>query len=293
MLDNQSFAPEQTTFGSVEELYRAVRAVAVEDHSNVVFTVLNWDYIQIGRLWVQFMRKAGVSNFFVVCTDEECERVLKSEGVSTLLVTPENEKSRDALTLKGSTFANDYAVFVVSLKFQIMARLLELGWDAVFSDVDALWLKNPLKYFSKVGADIMFQPASFPDSVKKKWGFTVCTGLLSVKTSSQTVQLFETAQMSFAGSDQAALNNVLIRYYDIEWAQRPTRWEHCHVFRGWRAPIRGTCGRSGVTFAALPHSRFQRHNVNRISTRYALVCHPNSPKSEPGKLQIFRHLGLI
>jgi hypothetical protein len=274
-------------------LQQVVRSVVAADHTRVVFTVLNSEYSDIGRLWARLLRKAGVSNFFIVCTDEKCESIFKSEGIATLLLTPQGDVSSEKLSVKTSTFPNDYAVFVVSLKFQVMAALLKAGWDAVFSDVDALWLKNPLNYIYSMDRDVVFQPASFPKDVKQAWGFTVCTGFLGLRSSGKTVQLLQAAQAAFAGSDQAAFNTVLMRDYAIGWNARPERWEHCHVFRGWAAPIYGTCLASGLTFAALPHSRFQRHNVNRASTRYAVVCHPNSPKSEPGKLQVFRALGLV
>jgi hypothetical protein len=43
---------------------------------------------------------------------------------------------------------------------------------------------------------------------------------------------------------------------------------------------------------ALPHVYYQRHKVTPTDLGHAVICHPNSPKNEAAKIELFRSLGL-
>ena len=94
------------------------------------------------------------------------------------------------------------------------------------------------------------------------------------------------------GSDQRALNQLMLDACRVHWQRRPVDWEHCAIEGGWTSPILGKCSVRGLAFLALPHVYFQRHNVVRENLEQAVVCHPNAPKNQAEKIEIFRALGL-
>jgi hypothetical protein len=208
---------------------------------------------------------------------------------------PRVEIARDRRSLE-TDFASDFTIFVISLKFQIARELLELGVDAWFSDVDAIWLANPHASLDAVEGDVLFQVGSFPADVKAVWGFTACTGFTLFRNSAPARRVLDDACRIFAAEgdydDQVTLNRVL-RRYAIGWdSAPPARWEHCAIADGWTEPIRGSSATTALRLAALPHAYFQRHEVTVRHRGHAVICHPNSPKNERDKIDVLRSFGL-
>lgn len=55
-------------------------------------------------------------------------------------------------------------VFDVDMIFmyQVMSCLLEYGWDVLLSDIDSVWLKDPIKDLSQIEGDIVASRVSWP-----------------------------------------------------------------------------------------------------------------------------------
>lgn len=257
-----------------------------------LFTVISQEYANLGLAWaIKVKEVTGIKPHFI-CTDEESSSLMKANGFPcTTYPFAESDFLARQKNYGEIHFPNQKAVFTISLKLAVAAEYLRAGYTVLYSDVDAIWLKNPLTDLAPIDADFLFQPGSFPDDAKTLWGFSVCTGFFLMRPSPQTIEFADAVHAKFDGDDQRTLNDVLMTNYDLDWSSRPEGWEHCLLQDGWIKTVLGHCKRTGLTTAALPHSYYQRHGVESDTCDHAIVCHPNSPKDEEGKFEAFEKLG--
>ncbi|OSQ45271.1 putative nucleotide-diphospho-sugar transferase [Marivita geojedonensis] len=258
-----------------------------------LFTVISEEYAKLGLAWgLQVKEVTGIKPHFV-CSDEESFRYLKSHRFPcTKYAFVEANFAPEEKNYGEIHFPTEKAVFTISLKLEVASEYLKSGYTILYSDVDAIWLKNPLADLKSIDADFLFQPGSFPDDAKKLWGFSACTGFFLMRPSPQAAAFADTVRSSFDGDDQRTLNQVLLNNYHIDWSERPEAWEHCAIKDGWTKPVLGRCERTGLTLAALGHSFYQRHGTKKGFCQHAIVCHPNSPKDQDGKFETLQGLGI-
>ncbi|SFA85033.1 Nucleotide-diphospho-sugar transferase [Poseidonocella pacifica] len=142
----------------------------------------------------------------------------------------------------------------MSLKLIEALDRIRDGVPVIYSDVDAIWRQDPIAQILTLDVDFAFQPASFPQSTKQAWGFSVCTGFFFMRPCAAVETLLHAAVERFDGSDQRTINEVLLSDFDVDWAERPAGWRRCSLEGGWTAPILGECRKTGLRLAALPHS---------------------------------------
>jgi hypothetical protein len=258
----------------------------------VIFTVLSQEYIKVGENWITALERLDINNYMILAVDEETYHFCLARKISSILIKPTIFLESNRYTK--SKIWNDKALFVVSLKLEIAIYILKLGFKALYSDADAIWLKNPLPYMRGINSTVIFQPASFPSEVKLKWGFTCCTGFIQFLPEPGVKSLLSKANSDFFeySDDQVVFNQTLADCYSISWEKQISKWEHTCIENGWNDPIHGKCIKSGLTFTALPHSLFQRHNTTVDNVKHAIICHPNSPKEQEAKFEVFNKLGL-
>jgi hypothetical protein len=262
----------------------------------IVYSVINGPYLRVALNWAAHLRDRGIEHVVIVATDTEAYEGLRAHGIATVLVTPRIGLARDRKSVE-TGFASDSSIFVISLKFHVARELLDLGSSALFSDVDAIWQTDPHPLLDAMTGDLLFQVGSYPDDVRAAWGFTACTGFLVFRNSPVTRQVLDDACRAFATEgeydDQKTLNRVLLGGYTIRWeGAPPAQWQHCALANGWTEPIRASSGHTTLRLVALPHAYFQRHKVTLEDMGHAVICHPNSPKNEADKIELFRALGL-
>jgi len=258
-----------------------------------IFSVISQEYARLGMAWgLQVERVTGLVPHFI-CADAESLQIFSSAGFPCTAYIFDNSAISSVEESYGDIhFPTKKAVFTVSLKFAIASKYLKAGRSVLFSDVDAIWMKNPLHEIGDIDADFIFQPGSFPENVKKKWGFSVCTGFFFIRSNAQTIIFSDAVHDKFDGDDQRTLNDVLIESYDIEWSSRPENWEHCSLQNGWTKPVFGVCRKTGFSAAALAHSYYQRHAAYKETCGHAVICHPNSPKDQEEKFGTLEGLGI-
>ncbi len=258
-----------------------------------IFTVINHEYAVLGWKWgVQVRKVSGMSPHFV-CADRESYDFLDAKGFPCTLELSERQNSNmERVRYKDSTFPSDKAAFTVSLKLSAARKFLQANCSVIYSDVDAIWLKDPIEHVLTADADIAFQPGSFPVETKETWGFAVCTGFFYLRPTANTLELSRQVSAQFDGSDQRTMNNILMEQYEINWSRRPSEWENCSIENGWIEAVYGVCRRTGLELAALPHALYQRHATTKEACNHAIICHPNSPKDQASKIAVIEKLGI-
>lgn len=258
-----------------------------------VFSVVSREYARLALAWGEQVKRAtGVTPHFV-CSDAESLEIFSSKGFPCTPYLFENRDSNSLHEGYGEIhFPTDKAVFTVSLKFFVASSYLKAGYSVLYSDVDAIWMKNPMHELNNMDADFIFQPGSFPEDAKEMWGFSVCTGFFFIRPNARTITFSDAFHENFDGDDQRTLNKVLLDNYDVQWSSKPENWEHCALQDGWTKPVFGACSRTGFTAAALAHSFYQRHGTRKDMCEHAIICHPNSPKDQEEKFEIMKELGI-
>jgi L-rhamnose mutarotase len=127
----------------------------------------NARYKRIAHNWAIYLRNHGINNYTIYSLDCEIYEYLIENKINTELL--------DLNIFEDKTWKWRERVKFVS-------ALLNKGTSVLHSDLDAIWLKNPLS-FIKEDNDIVASTGTYPKDIYKKIGFTVCMGWIYYKSS--------------------------------------------------------------------------------------------------------------
>ncbi len=268
----------------------------------IAVTFISQEYAGVGLNWVEAMRRIGWRNYLVIAGDEATYRDLCALAVPCV-------ESRLEITAMDSTYVSSLGfthkgLAMTAMKFPIVHTLLRLGLNVIMSDADTVWLKSPVKAIGNWNVDVAFQRVVyFPRAIAKLWGFAACSGFACFRSSAGTIALLKACIDEHQGvqDDQVAINLALL--------SAGTCWERnlrCPALeekrtdadlisdfrREGKRQIRGRTTEHGLDVVALPHDQFWRHNWFDSDLSEMIVCHPNTEKSDSGKRQRFKELGL-
>lgn len=166
-----------------------------------IFSYTNFKYVDIAEYWSRYMQKL-VLNYTVYCTDKKSFNYLSEKGIKCDFY---DELSQDNF---------DFTQFAL-IRFHILEKLLTKYDYVIYSDLDAIWLENPLETLFDHQYDAylstVHHPRAYPGSVRKEWGMTVCTGWMVFKSSAKSlISDFISQYFSFKhGNDQQKFNEFL------------------------------------------------------------------------------------
>lgn len=259
-----------------------------------VFSVVDSAYMQLGLAWGARVREVSGENPIFVCSDTESAECMSAQGFPCIFRPPSSVLSTipPCRSWEERFFDSEKATYTNLLKLVAASDYLRSGYAVLYSDVDALWIRNPINDVIRHGTDFVFSCGKVPLNTKRKWGFSVCMGFWFMRPSEWTRYLIDAAVRNFSGNEQKTLNRILLDNFDIDWSDRPSRWMHCSKESGWVEPIQGSCHKSGLSLTALPHVYYQRWNTCAETCGHAIVCHPIAEQREAKKFQKFESLGL-
>lgn len=273
-----------------------------EVNRTIALTFISQEYAQVGLNWIEAMRRIGWRNYLVIAGDAATHQVLSALSVPCVESRMEISRNDPAYVSPGGFTLKGLAI--TAMKFPIVHRLLRLGLNVFFSDVDAIWLKDPMTVINDLNADCMFQRVVyFPRAIARIWGFAACSGFVFFRSSAGTIALLEEciAEHREVQDDQVAMNLAFMSA-DTNWnldeccsnsGRKRTNEELIDAFKlVGRRPIRGTMRSLGLDVVALPHHQFWRHNWFAAAQSEMVVCHPNTPKSNKAKKECFKNLGM-
>jgi hypothetical protein len=280
------------------------QADLIQHNRTVIVTFISQEYLRVGMYWLGAMQRLALRNVLVIAGDEPTSAAMAARGVACVRADLGAEprvasfQSVSGFTWKGLAMA--------TLKIPVVRFLLAQGCDVVLSDVDALWLQDPLPHCCGL-ADIAFQRACyFPTALVQAWGFTVCSGFVYWRATNGTIAFLDSClnESMQVQDDQIALNLALVEadpvWPHLELGTGSSAWHPGATLEDIRAsfaamarrPLRGWTRRFGLDLLALPHHQFWRHSLVTTTLSEMVVCHPNSPKDEPAKIKIFNAMGI-
>lgn len=217
---------------------------ALQVDNTIVIVFANQGYLPVLNNWLYAIDQLGVSNYLVVALDDKLYANMASRGIPVLLRT-----------------CNPALESLWVHRLQVIQEILNVGFNVLHSDADAVWLKNPLeKYIYNQPYDLIFSQGSFwPLDVYKSWGFVLCCGFFFMSANSVILQWIETLvdRVKHDKDDQVSVNRLLLEK-NIQW---PEADSYALDFQGKRF----CCYKdvligkgSELSIALLPHARFQR-----------------------------------
>ncbi|WP_045363637.1 putative nucleotide-diphospho-sugar transferase [Methyloceanibacter caenitepidi] len=244
-------------------------------HGNVVVCVFaNRDYGTLLKHWLATAARAGCHKPLVFCFDEETAQIAAEAGASSHTVP----------------FNGDWLGFMRH-QMQITRGILALGYAPLASDLDAIWLRDPIPYTIGHPQDMVFSPGTVqPSEAHAAWGNVLCFGYYLLRPTSAVLSMLDKCLplMESAG-DQPVFNRYLLAQ-GLNFA--PTSL-YALSFNGndvlqSRETRLGAAG--DLSVALLPNRLFQR--LPEPDEPEPLVIHPITPKVEDTKIAHLKEIGL-
>jgi hypothetical protein len=236
-------------------------------------------YLGVLLNWLIATHRLGIRNYLIVALDEKIHAFLTDRGFPSVLIKLDGPLEK-----------------LWHLRLVALRELCAHGIDLIHSDIDALWLRNPIaEYFSR-DADhlVISQGTAWPYEVVTKQGFVLCCGLFYLRSSELSLALLDDLlrHVALTNDDQTSLNYLI--HGCITWDRQLKNPYHL-TFRGYtvtcsEAPIRGRHQKTGFTVTLLPHHLFQRLHM---PGREAYVKHLFSEKTDQDKFESFRQSGCL
>jgi hypothetical protein len=166
------------------------------ENSTLILSFCNFDYVKVALNWVEYLNKLEINNYLIVALDSETETFLKDHNVNTKLIKGEIPKRSG----KGWRW-----------RFQQTYEFVKDGYNVIHSDLDAVWLKNPLDIIdTKYDIIASTDTGGFPPETYQKWNFTMCMGWMYYASTNATLNLFESILKNKKNfDDQMEFNNYI------------------------------------------------------------------------------------
>ncbi|MFQ3323674.1 MAG: hypothetical protein ACI90U_001497 [Pseudomonadales bacterium] len=233
----------------------------LSDGKPVTIVFISSDYLAIFENWLRFAAPYSGKNLITVSLDRVTNDAMTKLGYCNIQLEWDGNLNK---------------LWVERVK--IIHLLLSRGLDVVHSDADAVWLKDPINYCSKLGADLCFsQGTVWPPLVHEQLGAVLCCGFFLIKSTTRTIKLVDEwlEATLIDGDDQRALNELLLTKglkwsypedYTINWQEKDFRCFNQVQFASLQDQTK---------VALLPHHLFQRIPEKKS----AIVKHPLSDKN--------------
>lgn len=278
-------------------------AAMVNSGKELGFAIISKEYLEVGFNWINAIHRIGLTNFIMIAGDEVTAKALDERGIPNVLASID-ESEFDASYVSATGFSAK-GLAVSAFKLPVAHFLVKLGYRAVLSDVDAIWLHDPMPYLRS--ADVAFQRIVYhPPAIARLWGFAACGGYISFGNGRKTTAFLERCVENHLSlySDQVAINLTLLEQ-NPDWHCEVADWTvpaadlQCdrggleaafEKYSKW--PIRGELRQGGAQVLALPHDQFWRHGWVTSSSADMVICHPNSRKDGLEKMKLFDSMGL-
>jgi len=240
-------------------------------NNTIIIVFANYQYKKILDNWLFAIQKNKIKNFLIISLDKELFNYLKKNDIQTYYFKTE-------INLK-ELWIN---------RIILLKQILNLGYNFIHSDADAIWLKDPLgKFFYNLNYDVIFSEGTvWPSNIHAKWGFVLCCGFFGIKSNIATRKLLDDVyhDVNNSGDDQVSFNNII--------QQHGTKWK---IDENYELIFKGKsfiCSKKIIygnnpyyKVALLPHYLFQRVNED---TKTVYIKHLISEKKSESIVELLK-----
>ena len=247
----------------------------VAEEGLVVCVFSNKEYTPILSFFNMYFSSAVKRKYLVIALDKETYYYCDKKNYCTYY----------------SPFTEPFGVDFMQHQMEVIKKILTLNYNVLVSDIDAIWLKDPIPYTLSSSSDIVFSPGTIqPLEAFEKWGNVLCSGYFLLMANERVLRFLESVKkrMIYEG-DQPAINKELISR-NLIWKNDTELYKQ--VFRR-KKIIQSKETRIGIadniSVALLPNRFFQRLEEKEDP----LVFHPIAPKICVDKMEVFKKNGFL
>ena len=135
----------------------------------------NYQYKKVAHNWALYLQQHGIENYTIYSLDQDIHNYLVENSINTNLLECE--------CFNGSKL--DWRS-----RSKHICSLLNKDMDILHSDLDAVWLKNPLSLIERQ-YDIVASTGRYPYDIYQDIGYTLCMGWIYYKPSTIVKELFQ------------------------------------------------------------------------------------------------------
>ena len=216
----------------------------ISENNTIIIVFANTDYQIVIENWIISIQQLKIKNFLVICLDKPLYLHLKTLGIPALLKPC-------------STNLNLLWIH----RLEVIDEILQLNYNIVHSDADAIWIKNPLnKFIYNQPFDLIFsQGTIWPPDVHQVWEFVLCCVFFYVHSNPSTLALFKEliAQVRIEKDDQLSINRLLLKNIK-EWNIIETYYLTYNNKKFKCSKNIMSAKFNNISIACLPHEKFQR-----------------------------------
>lgn len=158
-------------------------------NNTIVLTALNYGYSHMMMSWVCNLRHLNITNFIVAALDEELYKWAVVRGLPVYLETSITEGISSSM-ISEATYGTDNFKQLTKMKSRVVLRILQLGYNVVWSDCDIVWFKNPLPHLMGHDADLVIQ-TNAPDDEPANGKRRINSGFYLARSNEQLIQAID------------------------------------------------------------------------------------------------------
>lgn len=159
----------------------------ISQNKSIVLTALSFGHREMMMNWICNMRLLGISNYLVAAFDVKLYLFALSHGVPCYLESSITNESQ--ISSQNAIYGTDEFRVLTKMKSVSVYRLIQLGYNVLWSDSDVIFFRNPLKYVSSFNSDIIIQ-SNAPDNDAPNGIRRINSGFYYVKSTPRSVDVF-------------------------------------------------------------------------------------------------------
>tara|TARA_Y100000287_G_C14216865_1_gene353922 strand:+ start:880 stop:1614 length:735 start_codon:yes stop_codon:yes gene_type:complete len=215
------------------------------------------NYQEIAVNWVRYINKLDIKNYVIIALDDEAFDYLNKHKINVVICEGSVSKK------SGSGW---------KWRMDRIRELVDSSINVIHSDLDAVWLRNPLGILNNFDIVASSVESGFPTDTRNRWGFTICMGWIFYRATKNVSSLL---CKIFDGTkdydDQTEFNNYLSSNISLDEMNKL----HCGS-REFKI--------QDIDIKILNSEIIKRGDYNET----ALVCHPMMKKKADCKTQLKR-----
>lgn len=252
----------------------------------VVLQVVSEDYADVEKNFIRLMEINSAftrQHLFLICLDDASADIFESLGIRCV---------------PGQSLRSHSHHSMWKIRVRALSCLVTDGYSVIMSDSDALWLRDPMEYIgwpAVNGSSVFASRGSFPRSLGKKWGSTICMGFIMFFATGAGMNTFQNAMEHLVletGDDQIAVNRAAFEL-GITWDKdSDMRYESStDVGKGTIADLSTDNGEL-FEIILFPHNMFTRVCDETPVSNDTVVAHCHTEKNAAAKLGWMKDLNL-
>lgn len=194
-------------YSETKKLDQMLNRIAPDN--TVIITQLANNFFPIFEIWYSHFKKFQLKNLLVIALDSVVYERVRDMGIEVYLLPIYNYQTGIRHILWHET-----------VKFR--KKINDMGVNYIHTDIDAIWLNNPVGIINSLPGDIVSSIAyGVPPNVLKEWGFVMCLGFYAMRSSDATRRIYNKyiKYTQRYGHDQNGLNQLLMEN-EVIWRNR-------------------------------------------------------------------------